>query len=131
MREPYFWSVTDKHSRAASPMSKLLTSPLAMIYRWAGARRIQRTIPADTGIPVVCVGNLTRSAAAGKTPDRRGGAELLPHQGIRPASLSRGYRGSLQGAHRVDPSRHSASDVGDQPLMLSSLGESSGREGST
>ena len=123
MREPYFWSVTDKHSRAASPMLKLLTSPLAMIYRWAGARRIQRTIPADVGIPVVCIGNLTLGGA-GKTPITEAVRSYFLTRGIRAASLSRGYRGSLQGAHRVDPSRHAASDVGDEPLMLSSLGES-------
>lgn len=123
MREPYFWSVTDKRSRAASPTLKLLTSPLAMIYRLAGERRIARTIPEDAGIPVVCIGNLTLGGA-GKTPITEAVRAYYTAKGLRAASLSRGYRGSLGGAHRVDPARHTASEVGDEPLMLSALGES-------
>ena len=123
MREPYFWSVTDKRSRAASPMLKLLTTPLSMIYSWAGERRIQRAIPEDIGIPVVCVGNLTLGGT-GKTPITEEVRRYFSGKGLRTASLSRGYRGSLEGAHRVDPARHTASEVGDEPLMLAALGES-------
>ncbi len=123
MREPYFWSVTDKRSRAASPMSKLLMTPLSMLYRWVGERRNQRTIPYDIGIPVVCIGNLTLGGA-GKTPITEAARSHFTAKGIRAASLSRGYRGSLEGAHLVDPARHTALEVGDEPLMLASHGES-------
>jgi len=37
-----------------------------------------------------------------------------------PVVLSRGYRGKLRGPVRVDLARHSAADVGDEPLMLAS-----------
>ena len=40
MREPHFWTVQDKRSRASAPMTKLLLTPLSMIYRWAGRNRI-------------------------------------------------------------------------------------------
>ena len=123
MREPYFWSVTDKRSRAAAPMSKLLMTPLSMIYRWAGERRIREATPEDVGIPVVCIGNLTLGGA-GKTPITAVVRSYFSGAGLRAASLSRGYRGSLEGAHRVDPALHTASDVGDEPLMLSESGES-------
>lgn len=123
MREPYFWTVIDKRSRAAAPMTKLLLSPLALAYRIAGERRIRTTIPEDTGLPVVCIGNLTLGGA-GKTPVTERVRAHYTNRGLRTASLSRGYRGSLEGVHRVDPSRHSFGQVGDEPLMLSASGES-------
>lgn len=122
MREPYFWTVTDKHSRAAAPMTKLLLSPLALAYRLAGERRIRNAAPADVGLPVVCIGNLTLGGA-GKTPVTEAVRAWYTNKGLRAASLSRGYRGSLEGAHRVDPSRHTFVQVGDEPLMLSASGE--------
>lgn len=123
MREPYFWSVTDKRARASAPMTKLLLSPLAMVYRLAGERRIRTTTPEDAGLPVVCIGNLTLGGA-GKTPVTEVVRAHYTRRGLRAASLSRGYRGSLEGAHRVDPARHTFQEVGDEPLMLSASGES-------
>ena len=43
---------------------------------------------------------------------------------LRVATLSRGYKGRLKGPLRVDPALHTATDVGDEPLMLSRVGES-------
>ncbi len=122
MREPYFWSITDKRARASAPMTKLLLSPLAMAYRIAGERRIRTTTPEDVGLPVVCIGNLTLGGA-GKTPVTEAVRAHYARRGIRAASLSRGYKGSLEGAHRVDPARHTFGQVGDEPLMLSASGE--------
>jgi tetraacyldisaccharide 4'-kinase len=123
MREPHFWTVTDKRTRAAAPMTKLLLSPVAMLYRWAGARRIALAQPFDSGLPVICIGNLTLGGA-GKTPVTDVVRRHFTTRGLRAASLSRGYRGSLEGAHRVDPARHTSGEVGDEPLMLSMSGES-------
>jgi tetraacyldisaccharide 4'-kinase len=123
MRDPYFWRVTDKRSRASAPMTKLLLTPASVLYRWAGARRLRTTIPEDVGIPIVCIGNVT-VGGAGKTPVTELVRAYFNAKGLRAASLSRGYRGRLEGAHRVDPSRHTAADVGDEPLMLSASGES-------
>mgnify|MGYP000517643956 CR=1 FL=1 len=64
MREPHFWTVQDKRSRASAPMTKLLLTPLSMIYRWAGRNRIARATPVDAGLPVICIGNLTLGEAA-------------------------------------------------------------------
>ncbi len=122
MREPHFWSVTDKRARASAPVTKLLLTPVSMLYRWAGARRISQTTPADAGIPVVCIGNLTLGGT-GKTPITQIVRDYYTSKGLRAASLSRGYRGSLEGAHRVDPAKHTAAEVGDEPLMLAASGE--------
>jgi tetraacyldisaccharide 4'-kinase len=122
MREPHFWTVQDKRSRAAAPMTKLLMTPPSLIYRWAGQRRIAKTTPEDPGIPVVCIGNLTLGGA-GKTPVTAAVRKYYASKGIKAASLSRGYGGNMEGAHRVDPAMHAAYEVGDEPLMLAATGE--------
>ena len=48
-------------------------------------------------------------------------AKLLRELGETPVVLSRGYGGKLRGPVRVDPVRHAASDVGDEPLMLAGV----------
>ncbi|MDP3739778.1 MAG: tetraacyldisaccharide 4'-kinase [Hyphomonadaceae bacterium] len=123
MREPYFWRVTDKRSRAAAPMSKLLLTPASVIYSWAGKRRIDAATPEDIGLPIVCIGNLTLGGA-GKTPVTAAVRLRLNAKGKRTASLSRGYRGAEEGPLRVDPTSHTAADVGDEPMMLAATGES-------
>ena len=67
---------------------------------------------------MLCVGNY-HGGGAGKTPTVLALAKLLRELGETPVVLSRGYRGRLRGPVRVDVGRHSAADVGDEPLMLS------------
>ena len=66
---------------------------------------------------MLCVGNY-HGGGAGKTPTVLALAKLLRELGETPVVLSRGYRGKLRGPVRVDPERHTAADVGDEPLML-------------
>lgn len=122
MREPHFWTVQDKRSRASAPMIKLLMTPLSMIYRWAGQNRIAKATPEEVGLPVICIGNLTLGGA-GKTPVTAAVRKHFVEKGVRAASLSRGYRGTLEGAHRVDVARHAFTETGDEPLMLAAAGE--------
>jgi tetraacyldisaccharide 4'-kinase len=110
MREPAFWY------RPASWKSHLL-KPLAALYGAVAAHRLQRKGLA-AGIPVFCIGNY-HGGGAGKTPTVLALASLLRELGETPVVLSRGYRGKLRGPVRVDGAKHSAADVGDEPLMLS------------
>jgi tetraacyldisaccharide 4'-kinase len=96
-------------------MSRLLM-PLAAIYGAIAGHRLQRE-GVDAGIPVLCVGNY-HVGGAGKTPMVLALAKLLRDLDEAPVVLSRGYGGRLHGPVTVDPDRHGAADVGDEPLML-------------
>ena len=109
MREPDFWY------RPASWKSHLLW-PLGALYGVIAGRRLRKR-GVEAGIPVLCVGNY-HGGGAGKTPTVLALAKLLRELGETPVVLSRGYGGTLHGPVRVDPARHSAADVGDEPLML-------------
>jgi tetraacyldisaccharide 4'-kinase len=109
MREPAFWH------RPPSWISRLLM-PLGALYGAVAARRMQRP-GYDAGIPVLCVGNY-HTGGAGKTPAVLALTKLLRDLGETPVVLSRGYGGRLRGPIMVDPARHAAADVGDEPLML-------------
>ncbi|UFX46780.1 tetraacyldisaccharide 4'-kinase [Bradyrhizobium sp. 41S5] len=109
MREPAFWH------RPSSWTSQLLR-PLAALYGAVAARRMQHS-GIDAGIPVICVGNY-HVGGAGKTPTVLALAKLLRDLDERPVVLSRGYGGRLAGPVKVDRDRHTAADVGDEPLMM-------------
>ena len=109
MREPSFWW------REAGLASSLL-APVAMVYG-AVAGAASRGRGRRAGVPVVCAGNLT-VGGGGKTPTALAVARMLAQAGERPIFLSRGYGGRLAGPVRVDPARHRALDVGDEPLLL-------------
>jgi tetraacyldisaccharide 4'-kinase len=109
MREPAFWH------RPPSWISLLLT-PLGALYGLVTGQRLRRQ-GFDAGIPVLCVGNY-HVGGAGKTPAVLALTELLRELGETPVVLSRGYGGRLRGPVKVDPERHAAADVGDEPLML-------------
>jgi tetraacyldisaccharide 4'-kinase len=109
MREPAFWW------HPAGWQSALL-SPLATIYGAITAARMARPGYAS-GVPVICIGNLT-VGGAGKTPTALAIAQWLVEAGRQPFLLSRGYGGALAGPLQVDPTRHMAEEVGDEPLLL-------------
>jgi tetraacyldisaccharide 4'-kinase len=109
MREPGFW-----HGPAS--LNSHLLKPLAALYGAIAAKRLRRN-GLKAGIPVLCVGNY-HVGGAGKTPTVLALSKLLRELGETPVVLSRGYGGELRGPVRVDPVRHAASDVGDEPLML-------------
>jgi tetraacyldisaccharide 4'-kinase len=112
MREPGFW-------HGPSSLNSHLLKPLAALYGAIAAKRLQRS-GLNAGIPVLCVGNY-HVGGAGKTPTVLALSKLLRDLGETPVVLSRGYGGRLHGPVRVDPARHAASDVGDEPLMLAGL----------
>jgi tetraacyldisaccharide 4'-kinase len=109
MREPAFW-------HRPPTWTSLLLTPFGALYGWVAGQRLQRE-GLDAGIPVLCVGNY-HVGGAGKTPMVLALTKMLRDLGETPVVLSRGYGGRLRGPIKVDPERHVADDVGDEPLML-------------
>ncbi len=110
MREPRFW-------RRQSSLLSRVAAPVAAIYGAVSASRMARA-GASAGVPVFCVGNY-HVGGAGKTPMVLALSDILKTLGEQPVVLSRGYGGRLAGPVQVDAARHSAADVGDEPLMMS------------
>ncbi|WP_374656625.1 tetraacyldisaccharide 4'-kinase [Phenylobacterium sp.] len=107
---PRWWYVREG---APAPVTRALLTPISWIWAAITARRIAKAQPVDPGAPVICVGNLT-VGGAGKTPVVRELLRRMPGA----HGLSRGYGGSQAGPLRVDPNRHTAAAVGDEPLMM-------------
>ena len=110
MAEPRFWQ-TRLHP------TSLCLLPVSWLYGGLEALRRKFTHAQHPGKPVICVGNLT-AGGAGKTPSVQWLLAALRKQGLNPAVLSRGYGGSEKGPLKVDAAAHSATQVGDEPLML-------------
>lgn len=108
MKTPAFWSEPNFLSR--------LLKPLGTVYAFATRLRIGLGRPCKIGRPVVCIGNLT-AGGTGKTPVAVAVAGLLQQAGKNPFFVSRGYGGTLKNI-MVDKEKHTASEVGDEPLLL-------------
>lgn len=111
MRTPNFWYNN-------SNLFPRMLWPLAFFYMLVGIfyKRVCKTH--STTVPIICVGNLT-AGGTGKTPTTMAIAERLKNMGHNPHIVSRGYGGIQIGPLQVDQRLHNASDVGDEPLLLS------------
>ena len=108
MQAPKFW-----YQKAA--LAAWALSPLGWIYGCTTAARVKnRGLHAQ--VPVICVGNLN-IGGTGKTPFVSDLAQRLLGAQI----VSRGYGGRVTGPVLVDLTRHTAADVGDEPLLLAAF----------
>ena len=120
MKAPSFWYPKDPASFGAVS-KRVLLAPLSLLYSFGGRLRHRMTPPERVSVPVICIGNFT-AGGAGKTPIAIAVYDLLVAVGETPHFLSRGYGGSETGPTLVDASEHSATVVGDEPLLLAAHG---------
>lgn len=112
-RAPGFWF------RPAGPAATALR-PLGALYAAATARRLARGKRARVGAPVICTGNLN-AGGTGKTPTVIHLAQTLLARGVQVRIVSRGHGGRATGPLRVDERRHTAAEVGDEPLLMAAF----------
>jgi tetraacyldisaccharide 4'-kinase len=111
---PAFWY---RQKTAGEVFLKLALLPAGWFYGWLVRKRFDLYFPVPMVKPVICVGNMV-AGGAGKTPVVLSLAELLQEKGYNPHLLIRGYGGTESGPLQVSPGRDTASDVGDEALLL-------------
>jgi tetraacyldisaccharide 4'-kinase len=94
-----------------------LLFPLGVFYYLGQLLRAKFTTPESFSVPILCIGNFT-AGGTGKTPTAVEIARLLSPHFTSLAFVSRGYGGKEKGPLKVDPARHTARQVGDEPLLL-------------
>lgn len=111
MKTPEYWQ-TD------SLVSKILT-PISAIYGFLTQLRLKLHKSPKVEVPVICVGNIT-AGGTGKTPVSLSIAKMLINDVYHPFFVTRGYGGKAKNV-MVNNKKHTAHDVGDEPLFLSEV----------
>jgi tetraacyldisaccharide 4'-kinase len=116
MQAPRFWS----RAPDSPGLFARLLAPLALVWAAATRRRVARAPKTRLSVPVICVGNLS-AGGTGKTPTVAALIARLADRGVATHVISRGHGGTLDGPVLVDPLRHRATEVGDEPLLLAAI----------
>jgi len=102
--------------------------PISWLYSAISKLRKSITKPIKVSVPVICIGNIT-VGGSGKTPVAIEIAKNIDDwipafAGMTKGKvhfLTRGYGGSIKTPTLVDIDKHTASEVGDEPLLLAKI----------
>lgn len=120
-RSPMPWR-PDAGGAAAFVLS-LLLRPAGALYGAVAGRNLRRE-PAPSPRPTIGVGSPV-AGGAGKTPTALALGRAARAAGLVPGFLTRGHGREATDPRApllVDPSRHTAREAGDEPLLLAALG---------
>lgn len=109
MKTPDYWQTN-------SLISKIL-APISFVYGFLTQLRLKLHKSPKAEVPVICVGNIT-AGGTGKTPVSLAIAKMLINDVYHPFFVTRGYGGKIKNV-MVNNKKHSAQEVGDEPLLLS------------
>ena len=112
MRAPKFWE--------SNGLIPFLLKPLSYGWQAAGCLRHLTAKPYQAPMPVLCIGNVV-AGGAGKTPVALDLLQRLHRRGIAAWGLTRGYGGRQSGPLLLDRRHHTATDVGDEALLLAEI----------
>lgn len=112
---PKFWK---QNNNFVSKIIILILLPLSILYFFVSLIKKKLQTPNEIGVPIICVGNLV-TGGSGKTPVVLFLIKFFKKKKINVHVITRGYGGKLKGPTRVDNSKHSYLEVGDEALMLS------------
>lgn len=111
IKTPDWWY---KRNAAGAPWWRPLLWPLSLLWQAVNALKTAHAQPYHSPLFVISVGNLTLGGS-GKTPITAALLDLLAPEAV---GLSRGHGSTLAGPVNVNPNKHTAAEVGDEPLML-------------
>ena len=114
MLAPKFW-YPENNEKSISSTALI---PLGFIYALSSKFRMLKSVQKHFDIPIVCIGNLN-VGGTGKTPTTISAAQFLIEKGYDVHVVSRGYGGTAKGPLLINDKEYSASEVGDEALMLS------------
>jgi tetraacyldisaccharide 4'-kinase len=109
--EPAWWY------GAGHRLAPKFLQPIGALWGGIATRAYERTTAYRSRLPVICIGNFT-AGGTGKTPLAIHVGDALHRLGRSAVFLTRGYGGRLKGPHWVDTAADTATDVGDEPLLL-------------
>ena len=97
----------------------ILLLPLSIVYLLVFNIRAYFRKTHSFEVPIICIGNIV-VGGSGKTSIALAIIKMLPEKKV--VVLLKGYKGKLKGTIKVDKTKHSVIDTGDEALLYAKVG---------
>lgn len=114
MKTPSFWNKKN--------LISFILLPLSCIYGILRFLHVLISKQYKGKSKIICIGNIT-AGGNGKTPTALEVGRIFKENNINFAYLSKGYKGSINHFTKVDLSKHTAKEVGDEPMLLANFND--------